>query len=157
MSQETERTLVFLSKPKKVLLGYKKRGLGAGLWNGVGGRVEAGESTETAMIRECQEEIGVTPKTYRKIAQLVFKGGSDEAQWLNNVSAYLCDEWEGEPTETEEMRPNWFRLYDIPYKEMWSGDEIWLPLALSGSCFEGTIEFDSKDKVKDWRIDEVKI
>ncbi|MEX0881606.1 MAG: 8-oxo-dGTP diphosphatase [Candidatus Saccharimonadales bacterium] len=156
MNRETDRTLVFLSRPKKILLGYKKRGHGADLWNGIGGKVEVGESTEAAMIRECQEEIGVTPENYRKIAQLVFRGGSDKSQPINNVTAYLCDKWAGEPTETEEMRPSWFKLHDVPYGQMWSGDGIWLPLALSGSYFEGTIEFDSNDKVKDWRLDQVK-
>ena len=156
MSIEIERTLVFLSKPKEVLLGYKKRGHGAGLWNGIGGKVETGESTETAMIRECQEEVGVTPEDYRKIARLVFKGGSDKTQPINNVTAYLCDKWLGEPTETEEMQPRWFRLLDVPYDQMWSGDEIWLPMALSGGYFEGVVEFDPNNKVKNWQLDQVK-
>jgi hypothetical protein len=42
-----------------VLLGLKKRGFGAGKWNGFGGKVEQGESIRTAAIREMKEEAGI--------------------------------------------------------------------------------------------------
>lgn len=44
-------TLVLLVQPPRVLLGLKKRGFGAGLWNGFGGKVQAGESVEAAARR----------------------------------------------------------------------------------------------------------
>lgn len=37
-------TLCIIHEHPRVLLGYKKKGFGAGLWNGFGGKVEAGES-----------------------------------------------------------------------------------------------------------------
>ncbi len=57
MAQPTEGkkkklyTLVFLVDDDRVLLGMKKRGFGAGKWNGFGGKVEPGETIEEAAIR----------------------------------------------------------------------------------------------------------
>ncbi|HET6924778.1 MAG TPA: NUDIX domain-containing protein, partial [Candidatus Saccharimonadales bacterium] len=61
-------TLALLVRNDSILLAMKKRGFGQGLWNGAGGKVEAGETIEQAMIRECQEEISVTPTTFEKVA-----------------------------------------------------------------------------------------
>ena len=44
-------TLLFVLKPGKVLLGYKKRGFGAERWNGFGGKVQQGETIEEAAKR----------------------------------------------------------------------------------------------------------
>lgn len=44
-------TLVLVVQPPRVLLGLKKRGFGAGLWNGFGGKVQPGESIEEAAHR----------------------------------------------------------------------------------------------------------
>ena len=44
-------TLLFVLKPGKVLLGFKKRGFGAGRWNGFGGKVQHDETIEEAAVR----------------------------------------------------------------------------------------------------------
>jgi len=40
-------------RERAILLGYKKRGFGAGKWNGFGGKVEIGETVEDAAKRCC--------------------------------------------------------------------------------------------------------
>ena len=57
-------TLCFLVKDNKVLLAIKKRSLSGfnvaiGKWNGVGGKVDSGETIKAAAVREISEEIGV--------------------------------------------------------------------------------------------------
>jgi len=44
-------TLVLVVQPGRVLLGLKKRGFGAGKWNGFGGKVEPGETIEEGARR----------------------------------------------------------------------------------------------------------
>jgi 8-oxo-dGTP diphosphatase / 2-hydroxy-dATP diphosphatase len=52
---EKEYTLVFcrreVNNHREILLGMKKRGFGAGKWNGFGGKLEENESNEDAAKR----------------------------------------------------------------------------------------------------------
>lgn len=154
---DPRRTLLFLIRDDEILLAMKKRGFGAGKWNGVGGKLEPEETLEQAAVRECQEEIGVTPQHFWKVSEFDFTGGSDKDQWNNLVSVYLCDEWGGEPTESEEMRPQWYKISDIPYGDMWDDDELWLAQILGGKSLKGTFTFDADDKMISHRVTETSL
>jgi len=54
-------TLLYVVKNGKVLLIRKKRGLGAGFFNGVGGKAKPGETPEQAAVREMAERWGQSP------------------------------------------------------------------------------------------------
>ncbi|HET9174279.1 MAG TPA: 8-oxo-dGTP diphosphatase [Candidatus Saccharimonadales bacterium] len=137
-------TLMLLKRDGELLLAMKKRGFGAGRWNGVGGKVEKGETISEAAVRECDEEIGVQAEHFSLVAvhDFLFPEGEDM-----RVFVYTCDQWSGEPVETEEMRPQWFSLDAIPYSEMWQDDIIWLPFVLAGKCLKGSFTFDSDDNL----------
>ena len=53
-------TLVVVHQGNKILLGMKKRGFGAGRWNGFGGKLHDGETVEQAAKREIFEEASIT-------------------------------------------------------------------------------------------------
>ena len=48
------------------------------------------------------------------------------------VHIYTTEVWNGEPVESEEMKPYWYKVEDIPYDRMWEDDKYWLPKVLNG-------------------------
>jgi 8-oxo-dGTP diphosphatase len=138
-------TLLFLLRDGEILLGRKKRGLGAGRFNGVGGKVEPGETLEEAAIRECREEIAVTPLGLAEVAEHEFLMDVDREPWLIRAHVFTSARWSGEPVETPEFAPRWFRLDQVPYDRMWPDDRHWLPRVLAGESLRGRFEFDSAE------------
>ncbi len=136
-------TLCLLLKEGEVLLAMKKRRFGAGRWNGVGGKLEPGESLEAAALRETEEEIGVKipPGKLEKVGVLKFFWPEDKKDWEQEVHIFTAREWDGEPVESEEMKPQWFKHENIPFSEMWPDDSHWLPLVLEGKKIEGEFYF----------------
>lgn len=132
-------TLCIIYKNSKILLGMKKRGFGQGMWNGFGGKVEKGESIEEAMVREIWEEAGIKAKNLEKIGFLEFRFETGEEL---DCHIFKTDKFYGEPIETEEMRPRWFQIDKIPFRNMWPEDEYWFPLMFAGKRFKGKFIFD---------------
>lgn len=133
-------TLGMVCEEGRVLLGMKKRGFGEGRWNGFGGKLEEGESIEAALIREMEEEVGLTPTAYSKVGILTFSFESEPK--VLEVHIFRVDAYEGEPTESEEMQPRWFSFAEVPFDRMWADDSHWFPYLQSGECFEGAFLFD---------------
>jgi 8-oxo-dGTP pyrophosphatase MutT (NUDIX family) len=141
-------TLLFLVRSGEVLLAMKKRGFGQGKWNGVGGKVEPGETPSRAAVREAQEEIGVEVDTVVEMATLTFIfEGDTPPEWNMLAHVFRTERWRGEPTETEEMRPRWFPTDALPFDAMWADDRFWLPRVLRGEQLEGVIFFTPEGEV----------
>ncbi len=150
-----ETTLCLLKKDNEILLAMKKRGFGEGKYNGVGGKIENGETPEEAMLRETQEEIAVTPVKYEKVGFLEFdeyyKGKKEKVAF----HLYIVNEWNGTPTESEEMNPTWFDINDIPYDKMFPDDKYWLPLILEGKKIKAYFDFDEEWNLLSKKIDDL--
>ena len=124
----------------EVLLGLKKRGFGEGHWNGFGGKLEEGETIEVAAARELREEVGIEATSMKKVGILNFSFQSDPK--VLEVHVFKITDFVGTPAESEEMRPQWFKLDEIPFHQMWSDDEFWFPFMLEDRLFRGAFLFD---------------
>ena len=147
-------TLCIIHQHPKVLLGMKKRGFGAGRWNGFGGKVQEGETIEDALKRELQEEAGIKSEHLNKVGiiDFEFKGNPEILQ----VHIFKSDNFLGEPKESEEMKPQWFHVDKIPFAEMWPDDIRWIPLLLEGKKFKGKFLFGESDIILEQKLVEVK-
>ncbi len=138
---EIPATLMFIVQDGKVLLIEKLTGIGQGKVNGPGGKINPGETAHSAIIRECQEELHITPIDSIKMGELHF-AMSDIPDIHCHV--FVATEFEGEPTATREANPLWTRVEDIPYDKMWEDDKHWLAQMLEGEFFNGRFQFEGE-------------
>jgi 8-oxo-dGTP diphosphatase/2-hydroxy-dATP diphosphatase len=144
------QTLCVIYKHPKILLGMKKRGFGTGRWNGFGGKVKDGEDIEEAAERELQEEIGIDAQEMEKIGIINFEfKNSDE---MPEVHFFKVEDWNGEPRESDEMKPQWFNIDELPFDKMWPDDKHWMPLFLDDKKFSGKFMFDKSGNISDYDL-----
>lgn len=151
--KKLQTTLLFLLKDKQILLAEKKRGFGVGKYNGIGGKLEPGETVTQAMIRETQEEIIVTPTHYKKCGEVQFDQYIKGEHTVICVHVFAADDFTGEPQETEEMRPVWFDIDQVPFAQMYPTDQAWLPIILENrGYFEAAFKFDLENNLIDQKV-----
>lgn len=95
---------------------HKARGL---LWEFVGGKVEPGESKEEALIRECQEELGVTLSVGTIFTEVVHEY-PDITVHLTLFNASVA---EGAPKMLEHNDIRWITPSEIPQYNFCPADE----------------------------------
>lgn len=155
-------TLCIIHDNSRILLGMKKRGFGSGFnankqgfgmgkWNGFGGKVEQGELIEDAAKGEIIEEAGVEATSLEKMGQIDFKFAGDNQSL--EVHVFKVSSFTGEAIESDEMRPQWFNIDEIPFDNMWPDDKYWLPLLLQGKKFKAEFTLEGQDKILEHKLE----
>jgi 8-oxo-dGTP diphosphatase len=106
-----------------------------GKWNGLGGKLEPGETPEECAIREIYEESGLRVSMPLLKGLLTFPGFANEEDWYAYV--FVANKFEGELIESPEGHLAWIedeRLLDL---HLWEGDHIFIPWLDQPGFFSG--------------------
>lgn len=143
----TRQTLMYLFRgegpARQVLLGHKLRGFGLDKVMGVGGHVEAGESNLQAAVRETSEETGliVAESDADQRATLIYRFPRRPALDAQ-VAVFVARAWSGQAVASNELRPAWFPVVELPLDRMWDDEQYWLPRILDGESLKAEFVFD---------------
>jgi 8-oxo-dGTP diphosphatase len=110
----------------RVLIAQRPEGKAlAGLWEFPGGKLDAGERPETALIRELFEELGITVKE-ACLAPLTFASHAYMDFHLL-MPLYVCRRWDGTPQPRENQALKWVRPTKLRDYPMPPADEPLIP------------------------------
>jgi 8-oxo-dGTP diphosphatase len=141
-------TLGYLFSPegRRVLLVRRDRrptDIHFGKYNGLGGKLEAGEDIVTGFRREVREESGLSCDNLSLRGTISWPGfGKNEEDWFGFI--FRVNRWSGTPlTENSEGTLHWIdveRVMDLP---LWEGDRHFLPLVFGGDSrpFHGVMPY----------------
>lgn len=113
----------------RILLAQRPEGKSmAGLWEFPGGKIEAGERPEETLIRELDEELGLSVNE-ACLAPLTFASHAYEDFHLL-MPLFICRRWEGTPVGREGQTLKWVRPVRLRDYPMPAADEPLIPFLL---------------------------
>ena len=126
-------TLGYILSPdgQQVLLVHRNARKGdyhRGKYNGLGGKMEAGEDVKACMIREIDEEAGISCREIILRGTVNWPGfGPNGENWLGFI--FLITSFAGTPKQSnKEGDLGWYALAEMEKLPMWEGDRFFLPL-----------------------------
>ena len=120
-------TLCYITDSEKTLMLHrvkKENDMHEGKWNGLGGKLEAGESPEECVIREVYEESGLTIKNPKLKGIITFPKFNEIDDWL--VFVYTANDFEGNTIDSDEGVLEWIHNSKLLDLNLWEGDKVYL-------------------------------
>ena len=105
-----EVTAAIIQQEGRILICQRPANKACGLlWEFPGGKIEAGETGEQCIIRECQEELGVTLHVEHKLTDIIY----EYPDRIVHLHFYLCDIAAGTPEKKEHEEIKWIEPHEV--------------------------------------------
>ncbi|MGE5679467.1 MAG: NUDIX hydrolase [Bacillota bacterium] len=127
----------------------KKNDMHEGKWNGLGGKLENGESPEECVIREVKEESGleiIDPKLHGFITFPAFDGFED---WY--VFVFTASQFKGELIDSNEGVLQWISDSDLLKLNLWEGDKTFMEWLFQDKFFSAKFNY-SEGRLIDYQV-----
>ena len=121
-------TLCYLERGDEYLMLHrvkKDHDVNQGKWICVGGKFQDRESPEDCVLRECQEETGLTLTDYRYRGLVTFVSDQAPTEYMH---LFTASAWTGTPHPCAEGELQWIKKADLLSLPLWEGDKIFLRL-----------------------------
>jgi len=113
----------------------KANDMHAGKWNGLGGKLEPGETPEECALREIYEESGLKVRNPRLKGLLTFPLFANDEDWYAFV--FVCEDFEGQLIDSPEGELRWIPDQELLTLNLWEGDRFFLPWLDRPGFFSG--------------------
>jgi 8-oxo-dGTP diphosphatase len=131
-------TLCYLKKDGQTLMIHrikKANDMHQGKWNGLGGKLEPGETPEACAIREIREESGLIAANPLLKGFLTFPNFANDEDWYAFV--FVVTQFSGQLIDSPEGALRWIDDDQLLDLELWEGDRIFLPWLERPGFFSG--------------------
>ncbi len=107
----SQRVLCVLARDRQCLLLHRRRSPNAGMWNGIGGKIEPGEDPFAACIREVHEETGLAITDPKLRVLLVITTRDTSELWI--IYAFYAPAPAGDLAASEEGDLRWVDVDEV--------------------------------------------
>lgn len=142
-------TLCYVKRDGQTLMLHrikKENDMHAGKWNGLGGKLEPGETPEECVVREVAEESGLRLRDPHLRGMITFPAFAGDDDWYTFV--YTATRFEGELIESPEGVLAWVPDADLLALALWPGDRIFLPWLQQDAFFSAKFVYKEDDLVR---------
>jgi 8-oxo-dGTP diphosphatase len=146
-------TLCYVRNGEQTLMVHrvkKAQDMHLGKWNGLGGKLEPGETPEECARREIQEESGLEVKDLTWKGLLTFPGFANDEDWYAFV--FVATVKNGPLIDSPEGDLKWVDQTELFGLNLWEGDLIFLPWLDRPGMFSGKFTY-LDGRLVDYRVE----
>jgi 8-oxo-dGTP diphosphatase len=120
-----------------------------GKWNGLGGKLEPGESPEMCVRREVKEEAGIDIDSPKLRGILTFPAFGGRNDWV--VFVFTATIFSGTLIDSPEGRLAWIKDEELLKLPLWEGDRIFMEWLHKPGIFSAVFKYEA-GTLLDWSV-----